>query len=285
MTAPLSRRLSTSALILGLVGLLGLVALPPSANAAAPAPPASSPAPTPPASSPALTLPSVQEVTDHLNKLYRSKSSHGTVRMGVVTKHYKRELSMEMWSRGEDFGLVVIRSPAREAGTATLMTDKGMWTYAPRADRLMRLPSSLLSESWMGSHFTNDDLMHESSYTTDYTTTLSWGQHDGQRVLVATMIPKAEAAVVYTKVVQKLTAKGWLPLVAEYYDGDDVVRRIWSRDVRDLGGRRVPTKMVVEPTDKPGESTTVTYERMEWDLDVPSSRFTPRGLRREAGRR
>ena len=285
MTAPLSRRLSTSALILGLVGLLGLVALPPSANAAAPAPPASSPAPTPPGSSPALTLPSVQEVTDHLNQLYRSKSSHGTVRMGVVTKHYKRELSMEMWSRGEDFGLVVIRSPAREAGTATLMTDKGMWTYAPRADRLMRLPSSLLSESWMGSHFTNDDLMHESSYTTDYTTTLSWGQHDGQRVLVATMIPKAEAAVVYTKVVQKLTAKGWLPLVAEYYDGDDVVRRIWSRDVRDLGGRRVPTKMVVEPTDKPGESTTVTYERMEWDLDVPSSRFTPRGLRREAGRR
>lgn len=276
MTAPLSHSLSTSALTLGLVGALGLVAPAPAAHAAAP---------TQPASSPALTLPSVQTVTDHLNQLYRSKSSHGTVRMGVVTKHYKRELSMEMWSRGEDFGLVVIRSPAREAGTATLMTDKGMWTYAPRADRLMRLPSSLLSESWMGSHFTNDDLMHESSYTTDYTTTLSWGQHDGQRVLVATMIPKAEAAVVYTKVVQKLTAKGWLPLVAEYYDGDDVVRRIWSRDVRDLGGRRVPTKMVVEPTDKPGESTTVTYERMEWDLDVPSSRFTPRGLRREAGRR
>ncbi len=279
MTTTLPSALSTTAPPIARTAAL-LAAL----GIAAPGPQARGAAPTPPRSSPTLILPSVQAVTDHLNELYRSKSSHGTVRMEVVTKHYKRALSMEVWSRGEDFGLVVIRSPAREAGTATLMTDKGMWTYAPRADRLMRLPSSLLSESWMGSHFTNDDLMHESSYTKDYTTTLSWDQHDGRRVLVATMIPKREAAVVYTKVVQKLTARGWLPLVAEYYDGDVVVRRVWSRDVRDLGGRRVPTKLVVEPTDKPGESTTVTYERMEWDVEVPPSLFTPRGLRREARR-
>lgn len=230
-------------------------------------------------------VPSVAEVTKHLNDLYRSKSSHGTIRMKVSTKHYTRELSMEAWSRGEDLSLMVIRAPAREAGTATLKTNEGLWNYAPRADRMMRIPSSLLSESWMGSHFTNDDLMRESSYVEDYDTTLSWVERDGQRYLLTTMIPKKSAAVVYTKVTQLLSAEGWLPVRADYYDGAEVVRTMTFSEVKLLGGRKLPTVMEIRPADKPKEYTRVTYDDMSFDVAVDKDLFSPRGLRRKAQQR
>ncbi|MCB9727071.1 MAG: outer membrane lipoprotein-sorting protein [Deltaproteobacteria bacterium] len=230
-------------------------------------------------------LPEVARVVDHMDDLYRSKSSEGRVVMKVVTENYQRELTMDVWSKGDDEALVVIRSPAREAGTATLRNDDGLWNYAPRADRLIRIPSGLLSQSWMGSHFSNDDLMRESSYDDDYDASLAWGDRGGQRVLVMTLVPKKEAAVVYTRLVFTMTTEGWLPLSADFYDGDDVVKRMTYSDIGDLGGRKVPKKLVVVPTDKPKESTTVTYEKMSFDGPIDETLFTPRGVRRVAQQR
>ena len=141
----------------------------------------------------AQELPSIDDVVDHLDDLYRSNSSHAVMTMTVVRERGTRELTLESWSQGEDDALVVIRAPAREAGTATLMTDEGLWNYAPRADRLIRIPTGLLSESWMGSHFTNDDLMRETSYDDDYESALSWAERDGERHLLVTMTPRPGA--------------------------------------------------------------------------------------------
>ena len=241
------------------------------------APPAVAPAPPP--------LPDVERVASHLDDLYRSKSSHGVISMKVKTRHFARTLQIESWSKGEDFALMVIRAPAREAGTATLRTTEGLWNYAPRADRLMRIPSGLLSESWMGSHFTNDDLMRESSYDDDYDTRLSWHQEGAAALLRMDMIPKKEAAVVYTKIVFYLSAEGWLPVRAEYYDDAEIVRTTLFRDVKDFGGRKMPAVMEVKPADKPDEFTIVTYESITFDAPVDDRVFTPRGLRKAAQRR
>ena len=233
-------------------------------------------------------LPTVEAVTQKLDDLYRSKSSVARIRMEVKTKHFERALEIDAWSIGEDDALMVIRAPARERGTATLRTDEGLWNYAPRADRLMRIPSGMLSESWMGSHFTNDDLMRESSWDDDYDTTLDWFEppdEKGATYLRATMIPKKNAAVVYTKVVQVLTADAWLPVRAEYYDGHEIVRRMHFEDVKVMGGRMLPTVMRVVPTDKPDELTRVVYERIEFDGKIDRDLFTPRGLRRMAQKR
>jgi outer membrane lipoprotein-sorting protein len=219
----------------------------------------------------AAPLPETKKVTDHLDALYRSDAATGRMRMEVVTAHYERTLEMDSWSRGE--------------GTATLRTDEGLWNYAPRADRLMRIPSGLLSDSWMGSHFTNDDLMRESSYDDDYDTTLSWAEEGGTRYLQMRLVPKPSAAVVYTRIVFILTADEWLPVRADYYDDDAKVRVTHFRDVRDFGGRRVPAVMDVRPTDKPKERTVVTYLDLKFDMDVPKRVFTPRGLRKAAQRR
>lgn len=228
-------------------------------------------------------LPAMDEVIDHLDELYRSTSSHAVMTMTVVRERGTRELTMEMWSKGEDDALIVIRSPAREAGTATLMTSDGLWNYAPRADRLIRIPTGLLSESWMGSHFTNDDLMRETSYDEDYDTELSWAEREGERFLQVTLTPKPEAPVVYTRVLFLLTPDDWIPVREEFYDQGDLIRYMVFDQVEQVSGKPLPMRMVLRPTDKPDERTVVEYRSLQLDVPVADDMFTRRGLRRVAG--
>lgn len=228
-------------------------------------------------------LPSVDEVNQHLDELYRSTSSRAKMTMTIVTERRgTRELSMDAWTRGDNDALFVIRSPAREAGTATLRTDEGLWNYAPRADRLVRVPTGMLSDSWMGSHLTNDDLVQETGYREDYDVTLEWGEAGGERVLKANMTPKRGAPVVYTRVVYTLDAEHWTPRGAEFFDGKSKIRTIEFSDVREVRGKRVPHQMVVRPQDKPRESTTLKYGELAFDVDIDEAIFTRRGLRRIA---
>lgn len=227
-------------------------------------------------------LPTVEDVMRYLNDMYRAESSHASMRMEVVTANWSRTLELESWTRGADLALVVIRAPAREAGTASLKTDEGLWNYAPRADRLMRVASGMMSEGWMGSHVTNEDLMRESDYVDDYETTLAWGEEGGERVLVATSVPRPSAAVVYTRVVYVMRADNWLPMRTEFYDGDELVRTFVQSDVRDVGGKPIPMRIEIIPHTSPGESTTVVYETLELDVGVDAELFTQRGLRRVA---
>ncbi|PKN55670.1 MAG: outer membrane lipoprotein-sorting protein [Deltaproteobacteria bacterium HGW-Deltaproteobacteria-14] len=229
-------------------------------------------------------LPTVAEVTKRLDALYRSDSSHGTLRMEVVTKHYSRTLEMEAWTKGADRGLVVIRAPAREAGNASLKTEDGMWSYGKRSDRLLRIPPGLLGESWMGSHFSNDDLMRESSYEEDYDTTLARVTEGGVELLRLRMVPKPDTAIVYTKLEYFVAAGDLLPTRVDYYDRDKVVRRMTFEEVKELGGRRLPTVMRLVPLDMPDEHTTVAYLQMTFDGPVPAGMFTPQGLRRATER-
>lgn len=230
----------------------------------------------------AQSLPELDSVINYLDDLYRAQSSHAVMTMTVVKERGTRELTLESWSKGEDDALIVIRAPAREAGTATLMTDDGLWNYAPRADRLIRIPSGLLSEAWMGSHFTNDDLMRETSYDEDYDTSLSWEERDGTRYLAATLTPKPEAPVVYTKLIFLLTPSDWVPVKWEYYDEGEVVRTMTFDDVQTVSGRRLPMRLVLVPSDKPDERTVIQYDELELNVPVADDMFTRRGLRRVA---
>lgn len=228
-------------------------------------------------------LPSVEEVNRHLDRLYRAESSQARMKMTITTERRgTRELEMEAWTKGEDLALFVIRAPAREAGTATLRTEEGLWNYAPRADRLVRIPTGMLSDQWMGSHLTNDDLVRETGYESDYEVELSWGEEDGERVLVATMVPKEGAPVVYTQVVYTLDGENWTPRKAEFFDGDRKVRTMEFSDVREVDGRQVPHTMTVRPEDGSGEFTRMEYRELAFDMEIDESIFTRRGLRRIA---
>lgn len=227
-------------------------------------------------------LPPLDEVVTHLDRLYRHDSSHAVMTMTVVRDRGTRELTLESWSRGKEDALIVIRAPAREAGTATLRTRDGLWNYAPRADRLIRIPTGLLADAWMGSHFTNDDLIRDTSYDDDYTSVLSWATRGGTRYLQVTMTPKPDAPVVYTRVVFLLTPDDWTPVLTEYFDGNRLMRTMRFEDVRPVSGRRIPMRMVLQPEGRPAERTVVQYDRLRFDIPVDADLFTQRGLRRVA---
>jgi hypothetical protein len=256
-----------------------LAAAPSAAALPAAALTAAAPQPQPPQQP---RLPALQAVIDHLDRLYRHDSSHALMTMTVVRERGTRELTLESWSRGQDDALIVIRAPAREAGTATLRTKDGLWNYAPRADRLIRIPTGLLADAWMGSHFTNDDLMRDTSYDDDYTSELAWTTRGGTRYLQVTMTPKPDAPVVYTRLVFLLTAEHWTPVLAEYHDGARLMRTMRFDDVRTIGGRRIPMRMILQPEGRPGERTEMRYDRLSFDVPVDADLFTPRGLRRVA---
>ena len=227
-------------------------------------------------------LPAVEEVEAHLDDLYRADSSRAEMTMRIVTERRTRELEMEAYTKGEHNAVFVIRSPAREAGTATLRTEDGLWNYAPRADRLVRIPTGMLSDDWMGSHLTNDDLVQETQYADDYDIELSWAEHEGQRVLRAVMTPGEDAPVVFTRIEYLLDAEHWTPMQGQYFEDDDLVRTMEFSNVREVDGRQVPHQMEVRPEGKPGEYTRMEYTSLECNVDIDDNIFTSRGLRRLA---
>jgi hypothetical protein len=204
--------------------------------------------------------------------------------MTVVTASATRELKLESWSQGSDLALVVVRAPAREAGVATLKTTEGLWSYAPRADRLIRIPAGLLGDGWMGSHFTNDDLVRESSYETDYRAQLAWVTEAAKRLLKLTLVPKPEAPVIYSRVEFFLEPGSLIPIRSDYYDDKALIRQMNYSDVREVNGKAIPHLLQLIPLDKrhKGEQTRVQYVKLATGVPVAGDLFTKQGLRRAA---
>jgi len=138
----------------------------------------------------------VEKILDITDDLYRTSSSHGTVSMKIVTEHWTREMEMEIWTRGEDMTLIRILSPKKEKGTATLRNGTDIWNYLPKVNRVIKLPSSMMSDSWMGSHFTNNDLVKESRMAEDYNCGLEFeGARGEKEIIQVNCIPGENAAV------------------------------------------------------------------------------------------
>jgi hypothetical protein len=218
-----------------------------------------------------------------VDDLWRGQSSHGILSMQVQTAHYTRSMRLEGWSKGKELSLVRIVAPLKEKGTATLKSGTSIYTYLPQTDRTIRLTSGMMMGSWMGSHFTNDDLVKESRLEDDYDPAITFeGERDGQSVLEFTLLPKPQAAVVWGKVVITVRAADYIPVSSLYYDEDmTLVRTMTFSTVKEMGGRRIPTVLRVVPADKPGESTELVYEQISFNLRLDDAVFSLAELRRK----
>ena len=225
---------------------------------------------------------SARDIIERVDRITRGESSRGVATMEVVTEHWERQVTMELWSLGTDHSLVRVLSPAREAGTATLMAEDDIWNYLPKVDRTIKVPAPMMGGSWMGSHFTNDDLVKESQLVDDYDIEVAFdGDRDSTTVWEFRLTPKPEAPVVWGHVAFRVRQDDYMPLWAKYYDEDGGLSRtmIYS-EFRELGDRVVPTVMDMRPEDKPGERTTVRYDELEFDIDIDRSFFSLQSLRR-----
>ena len=217
-----------------------------------------------------------------IDDLWRSTSSVARLKMVVKTEHYTRTLVLDSWTRGKEKSLVRIVSPLKEAGTVSLKNGNAMYTYLPKTDRVIRLTSGMMMGSWMGSHFTNDDLVKESRLADDYNPEITYeGRRDGRKIIRLTLLPKPDAPVVWGKIVTTVRAENYLPLVSLYYNEDMfLARTLTFSDIREMGGRKLPVVLRMVPADKPGEYTELTYESIRFGVPLRDSRFSLLQLRR-----
>ncbi len=212
----------------------------------------------------------------HFENMYRSRSSISTAEIVITRPRRTKTMKMDIWTKGEEKALIVVTAPAREKGTASLKVEKNLWNYLPRIKRTIRIPPSLMMGSWMGSDFTNDDLVKESSYKEDYTYKTA-GRSDDPKGWVIRFEAKPDTVGLWKRFEVVLSEDGTLPLLGRYYDRKDRLSRTiqWS-DVKNFDGRRVPAKMTLIPTDeeKKGHRTEMIYHAIQFDVDIPERTFS-----------
>jgi outer membrane lipoprotein-sorting protein len=222
-----------------------------------------------------------REIIDRVDRMLQGESSEALLDMEIRTEHWTRTLEMRVWSLGTDRALVRVISPQKDAGMATLKVGNEVWNYLPRVDRTLKIPPSMMMGSWMGSHFTNDDLVKESRMIDDYDIEMGFsGERDGTAVWEFDLKPKPEAPVVWGRIVERIRKSDLMPIWAKYYDEDGVlVRTLTFGEYKRMSGRMVPTLMRVEPADKPDEVTQLTYRELKFDVALNPEFFSLRNLR------
>jgi outer membrane lipoprotein-sorting protein len=223
-----------------------------------------------------------REIVDRIDQLLRGDSSMGTIEMQIVTTNWQRTLSLQIWSRGTEDALIRVLKPEKEAGTATLKVGNNIWNYLPKVNRTIKIPTSMMMASWMGSHFTNDDLVKESRLIDDYFITISFeGERNGSAIYEFTLTPKPDTASVWGKIVLEVLQESLLPTWQRYYDEDGkLVRELIFADYQVMGGRRIPTRLAMSPLDKPGEQTAIVYHDLAFDVPLSDETFSLRNLER-----
>jgi len=226
--------------------------------------------------------PTIEELLDAVDDQSRGTSSEGRMTMSVKTSRWERSITMDLWSRGEDHSLLRIVAPAKEAGMATLRAGDNIWNYLPKVDRTMKVPAAMMSGNWMGSHFTNNDLVHSSRFADDFSARITQRPDaKGEGSWVIECIPKEDAPVVWGKLLITVSGKHRIGESITYWDEDGaLVRSMSFLDVQMIDGRAVPMRMRMVPADAPSEYTEIVYDSLRFDMDLPDSLFTLQSIRR-----
>ncbi len=225
---------------------------------------------------------SAAEIIERMEAVMRGDSQYAEMTMRIVRPRYEREVSMRSWLKGRDHSLILVTAPARDEGTAFLMRGNDIWNYDPRIERTTRLPSSMMAQSWMGSDFTNDDLVRDSDLVEDFEHEIlrieAYGDFDAY---VIEMIPKPDTPIVWGKVKLWIAVDDYMQLRIENFDQRDrLVNTMELDQIEQFGDRRVPTRISVIPADKDDERTVLTYQQIEFDIDIDESFFSRANMQR-----
>lgn len=218
----------------------------------------------------------VRRAMDH----YRGLSSRAEMTMTIHRPDWQRSLSLDAWTRGDDHTLVRVTAPARDAGNATLTVEGSMWTWSPGINRVIKIPSSMMNQNWMGSDFSNKDVSKDAALVDEYDhRLLDRESHEGQLVYVIESVPHEEAAVVWGREVLRVRAD-WVLLEHRFYDqAGALVKTLVSRDIRVMDGRPVAAVMRMGRVDRPEEWTELHTREVDFDVELSDGLFTLSSLR------
>lgn len=225
--------------------------------------------------------PSGREIVDKVESLLWARTMQGEFDMRIVTPRWERTLSLRVWMDRPRRSFVRVLAPAKEAGIGSLRIGNEMWNYLPAVERTIKIPPSMMLQPWMGSDFTNDDLVKQSSAIDDYAQkVLGEEAVDGQPLWKVEALPKPEAAVVWGRVLYWVR-RDFIPVKQEYYsDRGELVRVMSFGDVRSMGGRTIPTRWEMKPIGKPGNSTTIFVRSATYDIALDDEIFSQRNLQK-----
>jgi outer membrane lipoprotein-sorting protein len=214
-------------------------------------------------------------------KFNGEKSSIMTMSMTIIRPSWKRTIEFKNWSLGRDYALTLITSPARDAGQTFLKRGTEMWSWNPSISRLIKLPPSMMSQGWMGSDYTNDDILRESSVVNDYTHEFTGEETvDGRKCYRIKMTAKEEAAVIWGHQVRWIDMQDFLVLRAELFDEDGyLVRTETGSDIKNMDGRIIQTRIELKPAEEPGNSTVIILKDIKFNAPIAESFFSQQNMK------
>lgn len=222
------------------------------------------------------------QIVKKADELMRAKSSYSEVTMKIVKPDWFREMGMKVWALEPDYSIIYITEPARDKGTVTLKRKNEVWNWLPSAQKVIKIPPSMMLQSWMGSDFTNDDLVRESSVIKDYThKILSEENLNGLSCYKIQLTPKPEAGVVWGKIITWIAKDSYLQPKVEYYDEDGfLVKSFTGGDLKKMDGRNIFTHWEMIPEDKPGNKTIMDYNKIQFNIKTEESFYSEQNMKR-----
>jgi outer membrane lipoprotein-sorting protein len=223
-----------------------------------------------------LSAQDAKEIVQKADDKMRGKTSQAEMVIKTMRPTWTREMSVKTWMKGTDYAMILIQSPARDKGTVFLKRKKEVWNWLPTLERSIKLPPSMMSQSWMGTDFTNDDLVKESSIVNDYDHSMSGDTTVmGRSCYIIKMIPKPEAAVVWGKLIVCIDKKDFLELHSRFYDEDgSLINTMNAFDIKEMDGRLIPTRLEMIPEDKKNQKTEIIYNRIVFNRPIDDVFFT-----------
>lgn len=233
--------------------------------------------------SPLLKAQDAKEIVRLANEKFNGeKSSVGIMSMTIVRPSWERTITCKNWTKGTEYALTLITGPARDKGQAFLKRGAEMWIWTPSISRLTKLPPSMMSQGWMGSDYTNDDILKESSVVEDYTHKII-GEETIEESLCykIELIAKEDAAVVWGKQIRWIDKKDHLFLKSELYDEDGyLIRTETGSDIKVMDGRLIPTRLELIPAEEEGNKTIVVFESLKFNKPIDDGFFSQQNMKR-----
>jgi len=223
-----------------------------------------------------------KEIVKKANDLLRGIHSYAEISMTIVKPEWTRSISMKSWALEPDYALVYITEPARDKGSVTLKRKNEVWNWVPSIQRVIKIPPSMMLQSWMGSDFTNDDLVRQSSLVDDYDhTILGEEKYEASQCWKIQLIPHPEAGVVWGKLIMWISKGNYLELKTEYYDEDGKLAKSFVGSIiKTFDGRTVPAHWEMLPADKPNEKTVLEYHQLKFSVNLAPDFFSEENMKR-----
>lgn len=216
------------------------------------------------------------------DKMRGEKSSITEMSMKIVRPTWERTVEFKSWTKGTKNSMVLITAPAKEKGQSFLKLDREMWSWNPTISRTIKLPPSMLAQGWMGSDFTNDDLLNQRSIVVDYTHKIlaeeSIEERDCHKI---ELTPKEDAPVVWGKIIFWISKTDDLLLKSEYYDEDDyLVKTELAHKIQMMSGRLIPAQFELIPADEEGQKTIVEMKSVQFNVPIEDSFFSQQNMKK-----